>query len=127
MASADQPPRTWHAWAPALLLLAPVLLLLVAVSWPGGKSHDARQACLAAGTALTAVSGTLRMASGRFFVVDGTWRVFESDCHGKTVQQCYRDQPGRRVLRDSLGAPVTVEFCEQHPVAYTVRGVRYTR
>lgn len=38
---------------------------------------------------------------------------------------CYENNPGIRALRDNVGSPVKVEFCEQSPVAYVIGGVRY--
>lgn len=88
------------------------------------KSH--RQRCVQSEVELQTLEGTLRKAGGDFFVEsDGGWKWITHSCEGKNAYQCYEANPGMRMLRDNVGRPVTVEFCDKHAVAYSVSGARF--
>ena len=125
MAMQTDAPRAWHEWTPALFFLVPLGLMLTALFWSVDQDRGERVACLQSGKSLAVVTGTLRLASEKYFVVDGQWKFFTTGCNGKTATHCYATNPGIQALRDSVGAVVSVEFCDSYPVAYTVAGVRY--
>ena len=118
--------RTWHEWLPVFFLLVPFAMVVFGLVWSVETAVAEREACVKTGKPLHAVAGSLRVASGAYYVHAGSWRFIVHGCNGKTAKQCYEANPGIRALRDHVGSKVVVEFCEKSAVAYVVAGVRYS-
>lgn len=114
-----------NEWLPTGFLFVPLILLFFGIYWSVTKADSEREACQHSGGERHVVEGALRSASSDFYVVNNDWKFIIPGCKGKGAMQCYKNNPGIRALRDNVGSPVKVEFCEQTPVAYVIGGVRY--
>lgn len=112
-------------WLTGAVVALPMVCLMVWLGLRTENRDQARRACLAAGTPLRTLEGTLRSAGPDFYVVGERWTLISHGCNGKYRLQCLRQNPGVEALERHLGQPVQAQFCGPYPVGYRIAGQAY--
>jgi hypothetical protein len=98
------------------------LLIMCWVSFLGNRTYDQAmeraQSCLQRNGEQKTVQGVVKMAGQDLFAHGSHWHHLE---HVKSRS------PGKAVLRENIGQPVSVELCKNDVIAYTVDGKRFVK
>jgi hypothetical protein len=109
------------------LMVGPLCLVLAFFAWTVFAERAGAMACQSDAGGQQIVEGVIRQAGSGFFVESPRWRFIDISCTGKGSGQCMKLHPGIESLAKNIGQAVRVEFCGDHPIAYTVDGQRFVR
>ena len=114
------------AWTVVALLavaFVPLAVILNSVSDAESARKAWREACLAPKKEKTDVAGQVRLQDGGFYLDAGASSYYlGKSCDGKHALACLESNPGKRLLADQVGRPVTASLCDGEVLSYRVAG-----
>lgn len=121
--------KKWDRATITIALVVPLTLVMISslALFERKETTKRIQTCLERNGERKSVHGVVRQAGSAFFVYSDRWNAIAPICHGKGAAHCEAANPGIVVLGNNIGQPVTVEFCENDVIAYSVAGQRYVK
>lgn len=119
-------PERISAWTIVALLavaVIPLSVIFYSVSDAESARKAWRAACLVPEKEKIDVSGQVRLRDGGFYLEAGAaTHYLGKSCDGKYGRACLESNPGKGLLSNHVGQPVSATLCDGEVLSYRVAG-----
>lgn len=122
--TASAKPRRISVWTVGALLavaIIPLVVIFYSASDAESERKAWRAACLAPEKEKIEVAGLVRLREGGFYLeVGASSHYLGKSCDGKHRRACLESNPGKGLLADHVGQPVSARLCDGEVLSYQV-------